>query len=713
MLFRNDIFIYDDERYRLLYLDAVTQVAWAIAMDADKGVPISISPQILVQLAPTAPAKTSGVVRPPSEAMLQSQTRAMAIIGELPDKVPDIFDASIRSRLISAHSGATGYSRKAIYKNLRRFWVGGQVPSGLLAKFDKCGITSPFTEGRGRKTTYVVYQATKCDHVYYREAIASYFQDRRATVDSVYINMVEKHFNHQESPDSSTLFPFGERPTIRQLRHFLKKNYSLETKLRNRKGAANFNRDDRAVLGTVMDDCVGVAHYYECDATIGDVLLVAEVDPSLLVGKPTVYFIVDRRSRLIVGFYAGLENPSWVCAMQAAFSIAQDKQALCKRYGVKYDPADWPAHEVFPKQMLFDRGEGFTNASNRLAENMAVTVANPPALRADWKPIVESRFKFLRQKLQGGVYGFVVPEDAMKRRNNNGVAEREACLTLKEFNAVLLNLIIAHNRTPMKNYAWGPGEFVSGMPPTPINIWNHDIANRSGFACRYPEEFVRMSLLPTDTATISQTGVFFKGCFYACRDAIALDLFVTAGRKGAISIKVAFDSRLVDTIYMHHPDNNGQIFECNLTSASERFRGLSLPETLTLQALEKTMTHGIQQLRDQVQVDFNASVKQIQDKAKKRLMEAGVKKTRTSRKASIKAVRAKELTAERRELVPARPAKAGDSQTAKVIPMRDKSVPASAPESQVSNSEVKPRSTMEEMVRKAQESMMRGQDVPT
>jgi len=710
MLFRNDIFVHDDRRYRLLYSDAVAKVAWAIAMDCEKGFPESVSHKMLAELEPAPPTKAPQIARPPTEAMLLSQGRAMAIIGDLPNKVPDIFDASVRSKLIAARSASTGYSRKAIYKNLRRFWVGGQVPSGLLAKFHKCGKRSALTDGRGRKTSYSIYQLTERDHGHFREAIDAYFKDRRSTIESAYIKLIEKHFNHAESTDSSTLFPFGERPTIRQFRHFLHKNYSLETQLRNRQGSANFDRNHRAILGTVMDDCVGVAHYYECDATVGDVLLVSESDPSLIVGKPTIYFIVDRRSRLIVGFYAGFENASWVCAMQAAFSIAQDKQELCTRCGVKYDPSDWPAHEVFPSQMLFDHGEGFTYASNRLAENMAVTVANPPALRADWKPIVESRFKLLRQKLQGGVYGFVVPEDAKQRRNNNGVSEREACLTLKDFTAIFLNLIIAHNRTPMKNYAWGPAEMATRMMPTPINIWNHDIANRSGVACRYSEEFVRMSLMPTQPGTITQTGLLFNGCYYASRDAIALGLFIKAGSKGAISVKVIFDSRLVDTIYMRHPDNETQVYECNLTSASERFRGLSLAEVLTLQAVEKSMKHDIQHLRDQVQVEFNVTVKEIQKNAKKRLTDAGVKKSRTSRKADINEVRAKELTAERNVLVPSRSVRTEDMLSAKVVafPSKAPTAPAKATEAEASTPAQKPRSSIEEMVRRAQESMMKG-----
>ena len=78
--------------------------------------------------------------------------------------------------------------------------------------------------------------------------------------------------------------------------------------LRSRLGDSDYERDHRKVLGTVLNDCLGVGHLYEIDATIADVYLVSSEDPSKIVGKPTLYLIIDRKSRLIVGFYFGLEN---------------------------------------------------------------------------------------------------------------------------------------------------------------------------------------------------------------------------------------------------------------------------------------------------------------------------------------------------------------------------------------------------------------------
>ncbi|USX27250.1 Mu transposase C-terminal domain-containing protein [Oxalobacteraceae bacterium OTU3CINTB1] len=495
---------------------------------------------------------------------------------------------------------------------------------------------------------------------------------------------------------------------MRQFEHFLRKEYSLETRLRNRKGEKNFNREDRAVLGSVLDDCIGVAHYYEADATVGDVLLVSESDPNLIVGKPTIYLIADRKSRLIVGFYVGFENASWTCAMQAVVSISQDKKALCEQYGVEYNEHDWPAHQTFPQQMLFDRGEGYTFASNRLAENMAVTVANAPALRPDWKPIVESRFKYVRQTLQGGTYGFVVPEDAKLRRNKTGNAEREACLTLKQFTAIFLNLIIMHNRSPMKNYQYSIPELTARINPSPIQVWEFDIANRSGQACRYEEQFVRLALLPRAPATVTRFGIMFEGCYYSCQEALSQGWFVKAG-KARFPLTVSFDSRLVDTIYVHHPDKDGIVFECQLTGPSAQYRGLSLPEVMTLMKIANRMEPDIEQAREQAKVEYRTAVEKIQQQANGRLQAAAVKRTRSSRKADVKDARAKELTIERRGLLTRETLDVPP--LAQVVPLRP------APflglvgvDSKVgSRTEAAPATSTSEKARLARERMMNGQ----
>ena len=115
-------------------------------------------------------------------------------------------------------------------------------------------------------------------------------------------------------------------------------------------------------------------------------LLVHPDDRSKIVGKACLYMVRDRKSNLVVGFYVGFEEASWLAAQQAIVSITEDKQALCQRYGVVYDPVDWPAHRVMPKEFVADRGtEMLSNESARMVEGLELTLTNLPARRADWK----------------------------------------------------------------------------------------------------------------------------------------------------------------------------------------------------------------------------------------------------------------------------------------------------------------------------------------
>src|SRR5690606_6831898 len=168
----------------------------------------------------------------------------------------------------------------------------------------------------------------------------------------------------------------------------------------------------------------------------------------------TVYFIVDRRSRLIVGFYVGLENPCWETAVEAIVSLTEDKQALCERYGVEYDPADWPADGILPSEILADNAEGMSRQSSELPRQLSVTIANTPSLLPHFKPNVETRFDLITTDIRNTAPGYEPPEDRYKRRTKH--YDKEACLTLHEFIREILEAVIKHNRKPLQNYPRSP-----------------------------------------------------------------------------------------------------------------------------------------------------------------------------------------------------------------------------------------------------------------
>lgn len=678
MLFKNDILLFNGTRHRLLHVEPASDKAWIISIDDVEKWPQEISLSYIANQEPhpeklvTATALgeesknsqqrgQSGAIKlkrvlslQPSPAMIRTRDKAIEYIGTLANQVPEIFDDVHRCRLIFEQAQKVGCSTPTLYKYLRRFWVGGQTPSALLGNFHRCGRSDAnITAGRGAKPEFgrSIYQLTQRDFVAFERVIKGiYLKDSRWNMTKVHQHLLEKYYQIPDGNGDMHILPEGERPTFKQFEYHLRKTYPLEARLRGREGGKDFERDHRAVLGTVLADCLGVGHYYEADATIADVYLVACENIQKIIGKPTIYLIIDRKSRLIVGWYVGLENASWICAMQAMFSISQDKQQLCARLGVNYNPNDWPAHQVFPKEFLADRSELLTKTSNQITTELACTVTNVPSKRADWKPVVECGFKQTRMILQDGTPGFDPPENAKKRQGKH--YEKDACLTLMQFEAIVLHSIIAHNRSPLSGYLLNLKEIGNDVKPMPVALWNHDIVERAGLLTRYSEERVRMALLPRGDATVSEEGIMFGSCNYTCQEAVEGGWFVT-GRKNRFKVTVSFDGRLVDTIYVHDPYLAGVVYQCKLTPRSNRYVGLSFNEVKAIEKFQRMLAPSIRQDQVQVLADFHGSTKPIIDKALKNLKAADLKVSRTARRADTKESRIDELRTERQELASA------------------------------------------------------------
>ena len=79
----------------------------------------------------------------------------------------------------------------------------------------------------------------------------------------------------------------------------------------------------------------GPGDRFQIDATSADIYLVSRFNRHRIVGRPTIYVVVDVFSGMIVGLYVGFEYPSWLGAMMALVNAATDKVDWCRQYGVE------------------------------------------------------------------------------------------------------------------------------------------------------------------------------------------------------------------------------------------------------------------------------------------------------------------------------------------------------------------------------------------
>lgn len=639
--------------------------AWLIELNQPQALPYRVSHKTLKKLFRKLPEASNTVrdsmseplsARTATEAQLAVAQAAWARIEPLvsnPAELANFDDELIffpvhRSQLLKERSESGSGTPKTLLKDLRRYWQGGQTMDALLGHYDNSGRRAKGTNKRGRPSGFhrKTYQLTAEDEQNMRRVLVQHYltASKNVPLTKTLTKLHEEYYTYLDGNGVLQLLPSSECPSRRQLEYYLKKHFPLQERLKLRKGEKRFAQGHRAKDGSIQRECHGAGHIYEFDATIVDVILVSSKNRAVIVGKPTLYLIIDRETRLIVGFYIGFENACYSAAMQAILSIAEDKQALCNRLDLPYSPDDWVADGILPEMFLADQGELMHLKARRIARSIRSTLSNVPGMRPDWKPLVECGFKMLHQIIAVDTPGYVPDAETRKRRSIN--KDKEASLTLHAFTQVIVRAIILHNKSAQPGYPLTVAQVNDGVKPIPRELWNHSIRKRIGLLDKADYNKLRQELLARDTATTTEEGIVFKSIVYSCPEAKQAGWFVE-GRRRRMPLEVAFDYRLVDRILVFSPDGSGMSLVASLSKDSVMFNGMSFFEVAQHFNKTKALTgQAIEETRD-AQFEYRQSTKTIIDDAAEQTKAVTKGKSRSSRKADTKDARAIERNAER------------------------------------------------------------------
>lgn len=480
-------------------------------------------------------------------------------------------------------------THKTIYLYLRRYWQRGQTKNALLPDYNNCGAkgetrTSNPGVKRGRPRKYsdeVGLNVTEDMRKIFKVAVSRFFaSDSKFTLQGAFDEMIRKFFCNREIDYESgrvVHLPKDEVatsgfPTIGQFTYWLNQDHNRPDIKRKRVGNKAYDKDLRGLLGTSNAEVWGPGSRYQIDATIADVYLVSRIDRTKIIGRPVIYIVIDVFSRMIVGLYVGLEGPSWVGAMMALANTVTDKQAFCRKFNIVIEPHEWPCHHL-PSTILGDKGEIEANIINTLMNNFHVLIENASAHRADWKGIVEQRFKLLPAMFKPYVPGYIEPDF----RERGGTDYRlDAVLDLDQFTQIIIECLLYHNNDhEFKHYDRDRDLASDNVPAVPLELWEWGVANRSGQLRVYPEELVKFSLLPTQLATVTMFGIKFGGVYYTCQRAMEELWFDRARQNKTWKVKVSYDPRDADVIYLHDDTSSGQFQVCHMTERSRAYQNVS------------------------------------------------------------------------------------------------------------------------------------------
>lgn len=242
----------------------------------------------------------------------------------------------------------------------------------------------------------------------------------------------------------------------------------------------------------------GALWLIQIDHTRVDINLVADDDPSHVIGRPWLTLAIDVETRAVVGYFLSMDAPS---AISVAMCVAH---VMLPKAENEIEPGLWPMYGK-PVCILVDNGKDLRSfAFQRGCEQHGIEL--------EWRPVAEPHYGAHIERLMGTFMRRVhtLPGTTFSNVKQRGdyPSERKACLTLADFRAWLLEQIcrgyhVRHHRG-------------LGMPP--LVAWERSFQDENG-NCVLPAAPIERSTLRRDFypfvyRRLQRTGVEFARSRY-------------------------------------------------------------------------------------------------------------------------------------------------------------------------------------------------------
>jgi putative transposase len=445
----------------------------------------------------------------------------------------------------------SGEDLPALRRWIRRYWERGQVPVGLAPSYSARGgpgkLKAASEEKRGAKpwdtpeggpTPGINVDATIRKHIEW--GTKTYRNGRRMKWREAWMRTLTHKFGRAAPTDAEVrrgpvLLP--GYPSLHQFKYWGKKAFPdrAPKTVQDREGRNLYNARHRPALHSAKPQDLGPGAIAEIDPTEDNIFLVSRLDRAQISKRPWIYFIVDAFSTMVMGVHVQLRPPSWAAARMAILRSLENKVELCRRYGIVIEPEEWPTHHLACLYVA-DRAELLGKQSDQLVSEIHVRVANAPRQRADRKPHVERRIRTLQDTLT-----HLAPGRNHNLKDQEGKDYRyDASLTLDDYMyLIILNILEYNNHHLIQDRRSIPADYPVPLlgHPTPLQLWNWGVENRTGFLSAMDYEVARFALLPTDRVQVNtQRGILSHHAYYVPEDEKLEGWFVRNLRDGSQTV---------------------------------------------------------------------------------------------------------------------------------------------------------------------------------
>ena len=434
-----------------------------------------------------------------------------------------------------------------------------------------------------------------------------YYNSRKNTLKTAYTLMLKNKYCDSLGELYETY------PTFDQFKYFYRKHKKVANQIISREGLKAYQKDCRPLLGDMNEYLSGLGGAcVALDATVCDIYLVD--DAGKLIGRPIMLAAVDMYSGMCCGYALTWEGGTY-SLRSLMLNLVSDKVEHCKRFGIEIRNEDWDC-KGFPLCFMTDRGKEYTSETFEQISDLGVQIINLPSYRADLKSKVEKFFDIVQSLYKPHLKGKGVIESDFQERGAHDY-RKDACITLDEFEKILLHSIIHYNtKSVVDKFSFTEDMFETGVKPYRNAIWKYMLQQGSGLI-QVTQEDVVLTLLPRTPAKFTRKGLMANGIRYRHTDGNYTQRYLSGD-----SVTVAYNPEDVSQVWLLE---NGNYVPFELIES--RFACKPIGEVEKMKAKQKELVKAEERDLLQAQIELVSHIETV----------AGSKPTRTG-ETSIKGV---------------------------------------------------------------------------
>lgn len=434
-----------------------------------------------------------------------------------------------------------------------------------------------------------------------------YYNSRKNTLKTAYTLMLkEKYCNALGEL-------FEDYPSFDQFKYFYRKNKKIANQIISREGLKAYQKDCRPLLGDMSEYFSGLGGAcVALDATVCDIYLVDNAGQ--LIGRPILLAAVDMFSGMCCGYSLTWEGGTY-SIRSLVLNIISDKVKHCQKFGIEINNADWDCKGL-PYYFMTDRGKEYTSETFEQISDLGVQIINLPSYRADLKSKVEKFFDVVQNLYKPYLKGKGIIEPDFQERGAHDY-RKDACITLEEFEKILLHSIIHYNtQSVVESFPFTEDMFEAGIKPYRNIIWNYMQQQGSGLIPVTSEELV-LTLLPRTPAKFTRKGLIANGIRYRHKEGNYTQRYLSGE-----SVTVAYNPEDVSQLWLFE---DGKYISFELIE--RRFACKTIDEVEEMRLKQKILVKEDERELLQSQIDLVSHIETV----------AGSKPTRSG-ETSIKGV---------------------------------------------------------------------------